>query len=200
MIKGKYLFIITIIIICITVVILLIKCKPNIILKDTFGDLSGVPTVGPEEIKTCSNNTDIVGVCINNAGCCGSNNVNVMSNSKCYCSHPLVKKCNDNYKNCINSGNNSIGCEDILKGCCKEYSKNDIMTDNFNTPINKKQDIDELCSLTGISNLGERCMELCQTNDTCKAYNISYGICKLFSSVNPVDVNKDNNILFVSKK
>ena len=185
-------------IILIIFTLLLIKCF--LIINEPYEDISKA-TVKANENKNCSNNTEVISVCMNKDVCCGSNNMNSTFNSQCYCIHPLVKDCNTKYKACVddNGGNETDDCNNILKQCCGTYSNTNIMSSNFNKPISQQQDTNVLCSITGLGNLGERCMELCQTNNNCKAYSIGYGKCNLFSSINPVANDKNNDIKYVTK-
>jgi len=150
--------------------------------------------------SSCENGTDIQSVCMNFDNCCSSNNITNV-NGQCFCIHPFVKDCNDKYKTCIDSKNGNIEeCNTIMKNCCKQYSSNDILSSNFQYPINATQMSNKLCSLNGILNLEERCMELCQTNSNCKAYSTTTGNCTLYDNVNYIDSNDDKNIYVIKKK
>jgi hypothetical protein len=153
-----------------------------------------------QEKKYCNNNTDIISVCMNYSGCCTDNNANI--NGQCFCMHPFVKKCNESYKTCMSNSKDAKSCTDILNKSCREYSKNDIMNNNFKKPINAKQTIDNICKISAIKDLDQKCMELCQTNDNCKAYTIDTGICNLYSSQTSIPIPRDesSNIIFVAKK
>jgi hypothetical protein len=100
------------------------------------------------------------------------------------------------------NGSDSSSCNNILKDCCKKYGNNDIMINNFQKPINSNQSKDNICNLSGVPNIEQKCMELCQTNINCKAYTLDTGTCNLYSSSTPnlTDKNNYGKIIFVAKK
>ena len=166
----------------------------------TTFDISTTPTP-VDKNTTCSNSTDMVNVCMNYENCCSSAGTN--TNSKCFCSHPFVGECNDSYKSCLASvetGGDTSKCDSILKGCCSKYSNIDILNSNFQKPINAYQSSNQICSLNGLDDLEQRCMELCQTNSNCKAYSLVLGGCTLYDSVTNNPGKKTDKYIYVVKK
>lgn len=153
---------------------------------------------------TCSNSTDIINVCMNYDNCCTSSGTN--TNSKCFCFHPYVGGCNEAYKSCLASvknkgaGSDTNECKTILKGCCSKYANINILNTNFHKPINAYQSSNQICTLNGLSNLEQRCMELCQTNPKCKAYSLVVGGCTLYDNVNNNPGQKTDRYIYVAKK
>lgn len=191
-------------------VIILVIISSNYFLKrrekfedttTTAFDIKTVPTTDTNKKTTCDNPTDIPSVCINFDNCCTNNMNNI--NGECFCKHPFVINCNNDYKKCISNGNDGSNkelCSDILKNCCNKYSSINILNNNFQKPIMANQDADKLCSINGISNLEQRCMELCQTNSNCKSYTLSTGRCNLYSTVNTIPNSNTDNSIYVIKK
>jgi hypothetical protein len=175
----------------------------------TTFDIANAPTVANKN-ASCGNPTDMVNICMNLDSCCNSKTTN--ENSSCFCNHPFVSGCNDAYKACIaegGSGGDTSNCESILKECCGKYSSTDILSTNFQKPIDVKQSSNQICNLKGIPNLEQRCMELCQTNPACKAYSLSLsasnystslGSCTLYDNVNYDKGKKDDSNIYVIKK
>ena len=167
-----------------------------------------IPTVNTNVNKSCNNGTNIASVCINFDNCCGSNNHN--PNSQCFCKHPFVSNCIDKYKTCISNANKNLNkliinqeiekCNNTHKDCCSKYSSIDIMNSNFKKPFIAKQTVDKICSINGLVNLEQRCMELCQTNDNCKAYSLITGGCNLYNTINYDPADKYDNSIYVIKQ
>ena len=166
----------------------------------TTFDISTVPTPANKN-TTCGNSTDMISVCMNYENCCTGSGVN--QNSKCFCSHPFVGGCNDAYKACLagsSTGGDTSKCDTTLKGCCSKYSEIDIYSSNFQKPINASQSSNQICTLNGLANLDQRCMEICQTNPACKAYSLTIGGCTLYDSVNNNSGKSGDNYIYVVKK
>lgn len=166
----------------------------------TTFDIKTLPTTNTNNKTTCDNPTNILGVCMNYNNCCGVDN-NTSVNSQCFCANSFVKDCNSKYKDCISKNSGNIeSCNNILKECCNRYSNINISTNNFNKPIAAYQTADKICSLNGIANLEQRCMELCQTNTDCKAYSLITGGCNLFSTVKHTPNSNTDKSIYVIKK
>lgn len=175
--------------------------------KDRFEDtpsttfnISTAPTPANKN-TTCSNTTDMISICMNYDNCCTGSGTN--QNSKCFCSHPFVGGCNDAYKACIASvgtGGDTSSCDTTLKGCCSKYSSIDILSSNFQKPINAMQSSNQICTLNGLPDLDQRCMELCQTNPACKAYSLAIGGCTLYDNINNNPGKNTDNYIYVAKK
>jgi len=167
-----------------------------------------IPTINQTVQSACDNPTSIPAVCMNYDSCCGNNSIG--TNSGCFCNHPFVKTCYEEFKKCQSTTTDETGtntrtnkCQDILTSCCNKYADNDILSSNFNSPIISNQNSDKLCSLTGVANIEQRCMELCQTNPNCKSYSLITGGCTLYSSINNLSSEynqSNNNSIYVSKK
>ena len=165
----------------------------------TTFDISTAPTPDNKN-TTCSNSTDMISVCMNYNNCCTSSGAN--QNSKCFCSHPFAGGCNDTYKACIanvGTGGDTSSCDTTLKGCCSKYSSIDISSSNFQKPINAMQSSNKICTLNGLPDLDQRCMELCQTNPACKAYSLAIGGCTLYDGVNNNPGKGTDNYIYVVK-
>ena len=160
-------------------------------------DISKAPTAA-NKTTTCSNSNDMISVCMAFDNCCAGTSTN--ANSKCFCSHPFVSGCNDAYKACLAGGGAASECEDKLKACCKSYSSIDIMSSNFQKPINAAQSSNQLCTMNGLPNMEQRCMEVCQTNPACKAYSLTIGGCTLYDAVNNTTSRKGDEYIYVAKK
>ena len=175
--------------------------------KDRFEDtpsttfnISTAPTPANKN-TTCSNTTDMISICMNYDNCCTGSGTN--QNSKCFCSHPFVGGCNDAYKACISSvgtGGDTSSCDTTLKGCCSKYSSIDILSSNFQKPINAMQSSNQICTLNGLPDLDQRCMEICQTNPACKAYSLAIGGCTLYDNINNNPGKNTDNYIYVAKK
>jgi len=165
----------------------------------TTFDISTAPTPVNKN-TTCSNSTDMISVCMNYDNCCTGSGANM--NSKCFCSHPFVGGCNDAYKACIaniGTGGDISSCNSTLKGCCSKYSSIDISNSNFQKPINAIQSSNIMCTLNGLPDLKQRCMELCQTNPACKAYSLAIGGCTLYDAVNNNPGKSTDKYIYVVK-
>jgi hypothetical protein len=153
--------------------------------------LTSMPTEEP--VEQCSISDNIVGVCMNYAGCCNQ----MSENNKCFCNHPFLQDCKKTYDECKKSSTTSEECKSTLKECCTAYNKINIDIDNFNKPIKQDQTSQRLCSigtLNGLStdSLRLKCMELCQTNTDCKAFSINDMNCILFNGINPLPTSALN--------
>jgi len=163
----------------------------------TTFDISTAPTAANKDTR-CVNSTDIVSVCMNHDNCCNGSGAN--PNSKCFCSHPFVGGCNDAYKTCLAGGGNADECSATLKTCCSKYSSIDIMSSNFQKPINASQSSNQICNLNGMKDYEQRCMELCQTNPACRAYSLATGGgCTLYDAVNYAEGKTGDNYVYVIK-
>lgn len=201
MIQKQYLLIIfALIILSIILSIYILNNRNNF--EDTRAttfDMSKVNTTPANPPQPCTNGTDIPSVCLNFESCCSSSN-NTNFNGECYCIHPFVRDCNDKYKNCLaTNSSNTSQCSSILKDCCKQYSSNNILTSNFQKPIKATQMSNKLCSVNGLLNLEQRCMELCQTNPNCQAYSTTTGNCTLYDKPNYI-TSSDPSTIYVLKK
>jgi hypothetical protein len=130
--------------------------------------------------KKCDGGVNLTTYCMNYNGCCASNNI---ANNSCFCNHPFVMNCKNEYDNC--TGND---CQDKLKKCCMTYNNINIESNNFNKPIKQDQKSKIICAVNSI-NMDQKCMELCQTNTNCKAYSIDDINCILFSDIDPLPNN-----------
>jgi|688.fasta_scaffold491336_2 hypothetical protein len=202
--RNKLVFISGILILGVCLFIYIIHSRARInrfedIPTTTF-DISTAPTPANKN-TTCGNSTDMISVCMNYENCCMGTGAN--PNSKCFCSHPFVGGCNDAYKAClagIDTGGDTSKCDTTLKGCCSKYSEIDIFSSNFQKPINASQSSNQICTLNGLANLEQRCMEICQTNPACKAYSLAIGGCTLYDSVNNNSGKSGDNYIYVVKK
>lgn len=207
MIKKQYLYLlIVVVLILLSAILITYFYKISYYSRDYFEDtpdtkfdMSKVNTTPTNSPPPCTNGTDISSVCLNFDNCCSpSNNTNI--NGQCYCIHPFVKDCNYKYKNCISSNpSNTSQCSSILHECCKQYSGNNILASNFQKPITATQMSNKLCSINGIMNLEQRCMELCQTNPNCRAYSTTTGNCTLYDKTNYTTSNDPGNIYVIKK-
>ena len=137
------------------------------------------------EINTqCEAGTNVVDYCINYKNCCK----NTIGNSKCFCDNTFVKKCNTIYSECKKD---PALCTNELKGCCVKYNDINIDYTNFNTPVLQEQKNNKICTLSFTKNLINKCLELCHTNDDCKAYSINDVDCILYNNISPLP-NKPN--------
>ena len=123
-----------------------------------------------------------MGFCLNYSGCCAQG---TMMGSDCFCKHPLVNKCKESYDECVKNNMDVNVCKSKLKDCCVDYNKIDIDSKYFQKPVKMEQESKMLCSLTGASNIQQKCLELCQTNDKCKSYAVSNFNCMLFNDIDP---------------
>ena len=144
------------------------------------------------ELKGCNAQSgDLVGYCMDAVNCCGGT---AGSTAKCLCSHPLVSKCKSEYDACMNDQDilkfytteqRLKKCTEQVKGCCSPYGSVKGDASKFEPPIKANQKNDLLCALPAVKGLLSKCMELCQTNPDCKAFNTDDDIiCNMFSAVN----------------
>lgn len=167
---------------------------------ERFIDTPSAPIPANKD-TTCSNSTDMISVCMNYDNCCTGSGTN--QNSNCFCSHPFVSDCNSAYKTCladIASGGDTTKCDSALKGCCSKYSKIDILSTNFQKPINAVQTSNQICTLNGLADFEQRCMEICQTNPACKAYSLTIGGCTLYDNVNNYSGKSTDKYIYIVKK
>jgi len=153
-------------------------------------NLSSMPTT---TIPQCNGGTNLLTYCMNYNGCCSQNNI---GNNSCFCNHPFVMNCKNEYDKCT-----SNNCKAELKKCCMNYNNIDININNFEKPIKQEQQSKIICSINSI-NMDQKCMELCQTNTNCKAYSTDNINCMLFSDINPLQNNsnyKTNTDYFIKK-
>ena len=179
---------ICILLICIIYLFYKIYIKSQYI--DSFeADPESTPSATPEitalsvptRAAQCTSNDNITEFCMNYDGCCDKN---VSVGKGCFCNHRYVLNCKSEYDNCTGAD-----CKDKLKQCCTDYNKIDIDDNNFKQPIMQTQTSNQICSLNMINNIEQKCMELCQTNTDCKAYNVDNLHCTLFNEINPLPVN-----------
>ena len=155
--------------------------------KAAYGK-SGPPEFGAS--KTCKANFDIVGYCMDYDVCCS----NPSEPTKCFCEHPFVKACKTSHDECMNNSANKSKypsitdltekCKNDNEECCKKYNDIPIESTNFSTPPTHQTQIDnKLCSVSSYRNNETKCLELCQTNPDCAAYNTLDCGCNLFTKV-----------------
>ena len=155
-------------------------------------DSKGEKVEMSSEIKGCNaQSADLVGYCMDYVNCCGGSGEGP---SKCICSHPLVSKCKTEYDSCMNDQDilkfytteqRLKKCSEQIKGCCTPYGNVKGDASKFEPPIKANQKNDLLCALPAVKGLLSKCMELCQTNPDCKAFNTDDDIiCNMFSAVN----------------
>jgi hypothetical protein len=150
------------------------------------------PPPMPTEVDIkCTADYNVVGYCLNYNGCCSQNTLN----NTCFCNHPLVQKCKSAYDECTSNQNkdnkdNKDSCKDTLKSCCLDYNKINIDISNFNKPIKQEQQSKIICSVSGIKNIDQKCMELCQTTPECKSFGVDTLNCMLFNDIDPIQQKK----------
>jgi hypothetical protein len=142
-------------------------------------NLTSMPTATTPQ---CNGGTNLITYCMNYNGCCSQSNI---GNNSCFCNHPFVINCKNEYDNC--TGND---CQAELKKCCVSYNNIDIDSNNFKKPIKQEQKSKTICSINSI-NMEQKCMELCQTNTNCKSYSIDNINCMLFSDIDPLQNNSN---------
>lgn len=136
----------------------------------------------------CSRNDNIVDVCMNHSGCCKNN-----PTGKCYCDHPFVKSCQDDYKTCINTGTSADQCQSKLQNCCGEYKNKPISQDNFKLIGKNSPSNEQICSLIGANDMKNKCLELCETNPQCMAYSVDAMMCNLYNKIDRDFIDSQNN-------
>jgi hypothetical protein len=168
----------------------------------TVNYVASAPTVANKD-TTCKNNTNIVSVCKSYENCCKTS---TSQTNDCFCKHPYITNCYQSYESCITGeGGDKTNCQEILDNCCNKYLDTDILTTNFEKPINASQTGNQLCSISGIPNFEQRCMELCQTNTNCKSYSLVSsnnlpGTCNLYDTINYTKAKPRDNTIYVVKK
>lgn len=201
--KKKIIIITIIILILITIIIRLNSIKKDNFYNISEKDIKDIKNV--EQKKIC--NTNIIDYCINFNDCCNKNDqTSIITNNNCFCNHSFVKNCNDDFNNCLskiakNKSLNDVSikqkeikCNSILEKCCSEYKNINIDNELFKPPINNTQESNILCSLTNNNtNLKEKCLELCQTDENCKAYSILPFSCNLYNNVILKDTQSATN-------
>lgn len=151
-----------------------------------------IPT--DEQVQTCKANNNIVGFCMNYDGCCDQQ---TSENYTCFCKHPFVQDCKNTYDECKSTSSDKEECKTKLKDCCTAYNKININNSNFQEPIKQDQVSQKICSIGSLHGLSSdsmslKCMELCQTNQNCKAFSIDKVNCILFSGINPLPTKLQN--------
>ena len=144
--------------------------------------ISSPLTMPPAKDTKCYFGDNVVDYCINYDNCCKNND----NDKNCYCNHSFVKNCKTIYDECINTQTPET-CAQTLKECCIKYNNINIEYDNFKKPIIQEQRSNTICNLNFIKNIDTKCMELCQTNNECKAYSTTAGInCVLYDNILPI--------------
>ena len=155
---------------------------PNNIMTEQTKVISSPLTMPSEKDTNCFFGDNVVDYCLNYDNCCKNNN----NDKNCYCNHSFVKNCKTIYDECINTQTPET-CAPTLKECCIKYNNINIEYDNFKKPIIQEQRSNTICNLNFIKNIDTKCMELCQTNTTCKAYSTTAGInCVLYDNILPI--------------
>lgn len=170
----------------------------------TYNYVANAPTAANRD-TTCKQTTDLISVCSNYENCCKPSSGSGSQTSGCFCDHPFVTNCQQSYQSCIAasagaSGGASDKCQDILDKCCGGYSSIDILSTNFQPPINATQSGNQICTVNGLANQAQRCMELCQTNPNCRAYSLVTGGCTLYDKVNYMNGKDIDKGVYVIKK
>jgi len=153
--------------------------------------------------ESCKAVDNVVDFCINYDSCCSNSNMS----KACFCNHPISLKCKAEYNTCISDislknlyteAQLKQKCASQQKNCCIPYNSISLSSDKFDAPIKNEPNIKEMCSVSSIRNLDQKCLELCQTNPKCKAYSVnvgkivqSYGQCKLYNNVSILDPQLD---------
>jgi len=187
---------------------------------DRFVDTpSSLPTtesspVKPITQKGCNAVDNVVDFCINYDNCCAGGSY---ASKACFCNHPITLQCKAEYDTCMSDTSLSNlytaeqlkqKCSSQQKNCCVPYNSISLSSDKFDAPIKNEPSIKELCSLSSVPNLDQKCLELCQTTPDCKAYSVNvgkilqtYGMCKLYNTVeiskpkiDPISGKPSNNI------
>ena len=183
----------------------------NVNPKDLYGDK---PQPVMENPKGCPAVSDVVEFCIDYDACCANNS----GFNKCFCDHPSVKSCKNQYDACMqdpiaiklyNTEQLKNKCKAQNTECCKAYNNITFSSSNFNEPIKNEQKDNLLCAIPPIKNITQKCLELCQTNPECAAYSTTSLSCNLYNQISPVIPKTDpftgkpivnTNIDFFSKK
>ena len=146
--------------------------------------------------ESCKAVDNVVDFCINYDSCCAGGSY---ATKACFCNHPITLQCKAEYDTCMSDTSLSKlytteqlkqKCASQQKNCCIPYNSISLSSDKFDTPIKNEPSIKELCSVSSIPNIEQKCLELCQTTPDCKAYSVnvgkivqSYGVCKLYDTV-----------------
>lgn len=206
-----YLFFIILIIYLIYILIISLynknKNKEKFVVTPTLGAVSTTaPAPEPSTLtiqESCKAIDNVVDFCINYDSCCSNSNLT----KACFCNHPITLKCKAEYDTCISDTSlKNLYTEEQLKqkcasqqkNCCIPYNSISLSSNKFDAPIKNEPNIKEMCSVSSIRNLDQKCLELCQTNPECKAYSVnvgkivqSYGECKLYDTVSILDPQID---------
>ena len=167
-----------------------------------------------QNLGNCKTEADIVDHCINYNSCCSSNS----QGKTCLCNHPFITNCRTNFTNCLNTNPNNLSKDDLMtncinenKTCCNGYNNNLSIKSSAFTLYPKKNDpvITPLCNLNNVTNIDQKCLELCSTTPNCASYSLQtgillpdYGTCSLYDTVSiavpSVDKTSGNPISFIS--
>ena len=126
----------------------------------------------------CPRNDNIVDVCINHSGCCKNN-----PTGKCFCDHPFVKSCQEEYKTCTSTGTTPDQCKSKLQTCCGTYKNKPISQDSFKLIGKNSPSSGQICNIIGANDMQNKCLELCETNPKCMAYSVDAMMCNLYSKI-----------------
>jgi len=166
-----------------------------------------------KEIKACSVDNDVVGICSDYDNCCNSN-----AKSNCFCTNSIVLSCKNQYDTCMADTNTPAQvlmdtCGEKNKACCAGYNNKSVDTntkDNkyFNNPETKSKNDNILCSIMSVKDIESKCLELCQNEPKCMAISVSASNCNLHTDKTPNLPKKDtfgndiidNKIKFYTKK
>ena len=180
---------------CLIIIILSIILIYKLFLSNFNETFEDIPTTTPQPTpipiptdidNKCTADTNVIGYCLNYNGCCIQNTT---INKDCFCTHPLVKNCNDKYNECKRTGD-ITNCKDILKQCCLEYNNINIDNNKFQKPIKQEQQSKTICTINSTNNINDKCLELCQTIPDCKAYGVDNFKCSLFSEIDPLPTQR----------
>lgn len=209
-------FIVKIIIVLMFIFLLYIiisKCNMNNHKSETYETYENEPELA-QDSGSCKTEADVVDYCINYNSCCSANSLG----KTCLCNHPFVTNCRTNFTNCLNNNPNNLSNNDLMtncinenKTCCNGYNNNLSIKSSAFTLYPKKNDpvIKANCNLTNVSNIDQKCLELCTTTPNCASYSLQtgalvsdYGTCSLYDTVSIsvplVDKKSGNPIPFIS--
>lgn len=169
---------------------------------NTSAELSATSNLNKQE--SCKAVDNVVDFCINYDSCCSGGSY---ATKACFCNHPITLQCKAEYDTCMSDTSLSKlytgeqmkqKCASQQKNCCIPYNSIALSSDKFDSPIKNEPSIKELCSVSSIPNLDQKCLELCQTTPDCKAYSVNvgkivqtYGVCKLYDTVSILDPKID---------
>ena len=150
----------------------------------------------PSSKQSCKAVDNVVDFCINYDSCCAGGSY---ATKACFCNHPITLQCKAEYDTCMSdtSLTNLYTAEQLKqkcasqqKNCCIPYNSIALSSDKFEPSIKNEPSIKEMCSVSSIPNIDQKCLELCQTTPDCKSYSVnvgkifqSYGVCKLYDTV-----------------